>query len=235
MLLMDESLGRVATDILRERVIRAGRGRPDLAPVELSLPLARFGVRGRLVQGLQVHFKAPVDDLARGFLEDEQDREQLLYKGYSYAGGAVASLPGGGRYLILMLSTDLIDLDLYRREIFRLVNYVRERRGASRLSWDNGAARAAQIRAAELDRKFAHQRPTGQDWSTVLGELGVQAAEAGENLAHGQRSPYEVMRDLMDSPGHRDNIMSDSFGLVGIGCQVGDDGQLNSVQIFLRR
>lgn len=39
----------------------------------------------------------------------------------------------------------------------------------------------------------------------------------GENIARGQTTPAQVVRDWMNSPGHRANIMSKNFKEIGIG------------------
>jgi uncharacterized protein YkwD len=39
----------------------------------------------------------------------------------------------------------------------------------------------------------------------------------------------------MDSPGHREAILSKSHDRLGVGCQIGSAGQLLCVQIFLGR
>lgn len=40
---------------------------------------------------------------------------------------------------------------------------------------------------------------------------------AGENIAYGQKSPEEVMRVWMNSPGHRSNILSSRYSDIGCG------------------
>ena len=39
----------------------------------------------------------------------------------------------------------------------------------------------------------------------------------GENVAYGQPTPSVVMRDWMNSPGHRRNILSPSYSEIGVG------------------
>jgi uncharacterized protein YkwD len=39
----------------------------------------------------------------------------------------------------------------------------------------------------------------------------------GENIAVGQLTPKEVMKDWMNSPGHRKNILHSEFAEIGIG------------------
>ena len=48
-------------------------------------------------------------------------------------------------------------------------------------------------------------------------QFGVSYSAAGENIAMGQRSPEEVVKGWMDSPGHRENILKPGFTHIGIG------------------
>jgi len=47
---------------------------------------------------------------------------------------------------------------------------------------------------------------------------------AGENIAMGYQSPKEVVRGWMNSPGHRENILSDYLHL-GVGILKGGSGK----------
>lgn len=47
--------------------------------------------------------------------------------------------------------------------------------------------------------------------------LGIKYSAAGENIAMGQKTPEEVVKGWMNSPGHRANIMSTSFTHIGVG------------------
>ncbi|MNR50485.1 Cysteine-rich secretory protein family protein [compost metagenome] len=40
---------------------------------------------------------------------------------------------------------------------------------------------------------------------------------AGENIAKGQRTPEEVVKDWMNSPGHRKNILNPHYTMIGVG------------------
>jgi uncharacterized protein YkwD len=234
-LLPDPALGRAAAEIMR-RVLSESGGDPAVFPwVDLARPLALHGVRGRLVQGLQARFDVDAGSLVEGLLADPQEREQLLYHGYAYVGAAVKALPDGGRYLVVLVSTEVVDVDVFRRELFRLVNLYREAKGVSPVRWSEAAGRAAQVRAMEIGDLFEHRRPSGGEWSTILKDLDIRVAEAAENLARGQKDPAEVMEALMGSPGHRENILAASYDQLGVGCQVDASGQLGCAQIFMRR
>ena len=91
--------------------------------------------------------------------------------------------------------------------VIRLVNKERETAGQEPLKVDEDLMELAQIRAKELSKKFSHERPDG----TEVVDLGY-----GENIARGQSSASEVMRDWMKSEGHRYNILWDQYHSIGV-------------------
>jgi uncharacterized protein YkwD len=92
-----------------------------------------------------------------------------------------------------------------------LVNQERAAAGLSNLSWSNGLAAAASVRAQEIVTLFSHTRPDGSDWWTVDGNIMF-----GENLAQLYQSPEDVVNAWMNSPTHRANIMDGEFNTCGI-------------------
>ena len=63
---------------------------------------------------------------------------------------------------------------------------------------------------------FSHFSPEGNDVASRLNEAGVDYLVVGENLAYAP-SVNLAHQGLMNSPGHRANILSADFGKVGIG------------------
>lgn len=109
---------------------------------------------------------------------------------------------------------------LYPIEVIRLVNVERAREGLSPVELDPVLMEAAQIRALETRENFSHTRPNGKPCSTVLEDIGVDPysyIRYGENIASGFSTPESVMNGWMSSPGHRSNILTKAFTLVGIG------------------
>jgi uncharacterized protein YkwD len=51
----------------------------------------------------------------------------------------------------------------------------------------------------------------------MMKAYGISYGYAGENIAKGQRSPQEVMDAWMNSQGHRENILSPNFTMIGVG------------------
>lgn len=66
---------------------------------------------------------------------------------------------------------------------------------------------------------------TAQQWSQTMSNansmyhstLSFNGGYKGENIAHGQTTPSQVMYDWMHSEGHRANIMSKNFKHLGVG------------------
>ena len=114
---------------------------------------------------------------------------------------AVALAMGTGDPALLAMANEALDL----------VNQERAAAGLPALSWSNGLAAAASVRASELPVLFSHTRPNGQDWYTVDGNIMF-----GENLAEFYNTPADVVAAWMASPTHRANIMDGEFTTCGI-------------------
>lgn len=122
--------------------------------------------------------------------------------------------------------------DSYARQVIDLVNQERAKEGLSALKYDENVAKAALVRAKETEVSFSHTRPNGSSFSTALTENGVTYRGAGENIAYGQKSPEEVMKGWMNSPGHRSNIMNKNFTSIGVGYYVNSNGVKYWTQLF---
>lgn len=79
--------------------------------------------------------------------------------------------------------------------------------------------------------KFSHTRPDGSDcFTAVNGEYGMM----GENIAAGQPTPEAVMIDWMNSQGHRENILTPEYNVIGISCYLDETSEygFHWVQMF---
>ena len=119
----------------------------------------------------------------------------------------------------------------YASQVASLVNTQRAQAGLPALTLDASMSRAAQTRANELRQSFSHTRPNGARGLTALSEAGVSYRAAGENIAYGQSTPSAVMNAWMNSSGHRANILSSSYGRIGVG-YVNIGGTAYWVQLF---
>ncbi|MCL2201090.1 MAG: CAP domain-containing protein, partial [Oscillospiraceae bacterium] len=126
----------------------------------------------------------------------------------------------------------VVDLEILAEEVFQLTNLEREAGGLHPFEASEPLSITALVRAGEIIEEFSHSRPGGRDFFTAFTENDVEFTVAGENLAAGHRTPEEVLRGWMDSPGHRANIVNPSFYYLGVGVAIDEDGRLYWTQAF---
>lgn len=117
--------------------------------------------------------------------------------------------------------------------MFALVNQERSERGISELEWDPAMVPVARAHAKDMFEQgyFSHINLEGRDVGDRLIDEGVSYVIAGENLA--LAPSLELAHDgLMQSPGHRANILALEFGRVGIGVVDGGVYGKMFVQVF---
>jgi len=114
-------------------------------------------------------------------------------------------------------------------EVIGLINAERRALGLEALKYDNKLEQAARIRSRELyqNNYFAHTRPNGDLWQTVLkADVPVAYVTAGENLAQVEHNmpDYDPAYDAgywyetwEGSPTHYDNMVRPGFTHVGVG------------------
>lgn len=120
----------------------------------------------------------------------------------------------------------------FAMQVVKLVNTERAKEGLPALTVDAGIESAALVRAKETEKSFSHTRPDGRQFSTALTEAGVTFRGSGENIAYGQRTPEEVMKGWMNSPGHRANIMNKNYTKIGVGYYQNSNGVNYWTQLF---
>jgi uncharacterized protein YkwD len=104
----------------------------------------------------------------------------------------------------------------FEQEVIRLTNIERTSRGLRPLEV---------VPALMLD---------GQNWSknqASRGRMYHSRMGHGENVAYGQRTPQEVMRAWMTSPGHRRNILNPRYTQIGVG-SVSNGRSIYWTQVF---
>jgi uncharacterized protein YkwD len=110
-----------------------------------------------------------------------------------------------------------------------LINQERVAAGLKPLAPDPELTEVARRHSADMFARgyFAHDTPEGRDPFERMREAKVRFVTAGENLA--LAPTVEVAhRGLMNSPGHRANILHPQFGRVGIGIM---DGGIRGLMI----
>ena len=135
-----------------------------------------------------------------------------------------------GKSAVCMVSV-ITQNEAYIEEVVRLVNAERTKRGLNKLVINSRLANASQKRAVETSKRLSHTRPSGKSFSTVLDEYGIKYSITGENIAYNYYTASEAMEGLMDSKGHRDNILNSKFKYLGVGLYE-EDGIKYLVQLF---
>ena len=105
-------------------------------------------------------------------------------------------------------------------KVIELVNAARAKEGLSPLTKDTTLTNLSKIRSKETATLFSHQRPDGTSWSMVLKQNNVSYTSAAENIAAGQNTPEAVVKEWMNSPSHRANIMNSKYNKIGVSCYV---------------
>ena len=110
-----------------------------------------------------------------------------------------------------------------------MVNEERTQRGLKALKADSELTVVARKHAVDMFARsyFSHLSPEGSDPFDRMREENVKFITAGENLALAQNINI-AHTGLMNSPGHRANILSPKFGRLGIGIQ---DGGIYGIMI----
>ena len=126
---------------------------------------------------------------------------------------------------------DMFRLNVAERQMFDLHNQTRERHGLQPLCLSPDLTQVARAHSQDmLDRDyFSHYTPEGTMVRDEMERLGYPVATAymvGENIAmggdtEGYGAPDHLFVELMNSPGHRANILDSRFREVGIGARRG--------------
>lgn len=115
------------------------------------------------------------------------------------------------------------------KQMLDLVNKERRAAGLNTLEADPELTEVARKHSADMFARgyFAHDTPEGLSPFDRMRDAGVHFVTAGENLALAPTLPL-AHTGLMNSPGHRANILRPQFGRVGIGVM---DGGMRGLMI----
>jgi len=107
----------------------------------------------------------------------------------------------------------------FELQLFDLTNAARIEHGLSPLSWDEQVKETAREHSTDMaeNNYFNHTNLEGQSPFDRMEEDNIIFRTAGENLAAGQISSIFAHEGLMNSLGHRENILQTQFESLGIG------------------
>jgi uncharacterized protein YkwD len=126
-----------------------------------------------------------------------------------------------------------------RRQMLSSVNAERRRRSLPTLAPSTALDRIAQAYADDMLKRshYGHVDPEGLTVRERAYAGGYDLRFIAENLASGQSTVDEVMNGWMNSPTHRENILSKIYTEAGFGLAIGQNKrgfQVIWVQIFGR-
>lgn len=122
------------------------------------------------------------------------------------------------------------------QQFINLVNQERKKVGLSELKIDMEVMRVARIKAEDLsiNNYFDHTSPVYGSPFQMLKDFAIFYQYAGENIA-GNSTVTKAHTSLMNSQGHKDNILSKNYDAIGVG--IVNDAQYGKVfvQMFIKR
>lgn len=107
----------------------------------------------------------------------------------------------------------------FEYQLFDLTNASRVNHGLGVLTWDNHVMETARKHSLDMAENdyFSHTNLQGQSPFDRMLEDEILFTIAGENLAYGQFSSIFAHEGLMNSMGHRENILKKEYKLLGVG------------------
>ncbi len=130
------------------------------------------------------------------------------------------------------------DTQLTRDEqvMLDLVNQERTSRGLSPLVIDMKLVELARMKSQDMVDLgyFSHQSPTYGSPFDMMRDAGISYMRAGENLA-GSPQVERAHTSLMNSPGHRANILNQNYTHIGIGIVEGSRYGKIYTQLFMQK
>lgn len=123
----------------------------------------------------------------------------------------------------------------FEYQLFDLTNAARVKHGLPALEWHEEVSITARKHSVDMaeNNYFSHQNQDGQSPFDRMGEDGISFRTAGENLAAGQFSSIFAHQGLMNSEGHRENILHESFEELGVGVAFNEHSQPFYTEKFL--
>jgi uncharacterized protein YkwD len=121
----------------------------------------------------------------------------------------------------------------------QMINYINEARrnaGLPALQVSSQLINAARAKSKDMadNNYFGHNSPVYGNFTGLLSRFGVSYRSAGENIAmNSSGSVYDAHIMLMNSSGHKANILGSSYSSVGVGIHIRNDGSHYYTQLFV--
>ncbi|PAV30802.1 serine protease [Virgibacillus profundi] len=125
----------------------------------------------------------------------------------------------------------------FEYQLFDLTNAARVEHGLSALSWDESVRQTVRDHSADMaeNNYFGHTNQEGESPFDRMKEDDIVFRMAGENLAAGQPSSIFAHEGLMNSLGHRENILKEEYEALAVGVAFNSDSQPFFTENFLTK
>lgn len=123
--------------------------------------------------------------------------------------------------------------DSFEKQTIDLINSVRDRENLNRLSFNSKASVSALKHSEDMrdENYFDHENKKGESPFNRMKKEHIRYSLAGENIAAGQINAIYAHEALMNSIGHRKNILGD-YKNIGVGVSFGGHYKLYYTQNF---
>lgn len=183
--------------------------------------------------GLTLFVSLPVSPKIKSDIENSKIGAYLVARTENVEGGLVDIFGGAIRDTLNFVtikpeSGEKIDLpykpekltidEESEQKMLEMVNHERAAVGVKPLRMDQTIVKVARAHSFDMWERgyFAHENPDGKSPFDRMKEGGVKFTTAGENIALAPTLDT-AHKGLMNSPGHKRNILDPEFGRVGIG------------------
>ncbi|MGM0471028.1 MAG: CAP domain-containing protein [Bacillota bacterium] len=133
-------------------------------------------------------------------------------------------------------ATPVQELSSMEQKMVELVNQARRNNDVPPIKADNELTSIARKKSADMVKNnyFSHYSPTYGSPFDMLDRFGVKYQQAGENIA-GNSSVVDAQRSLMNSQGHKENILNPNYTHVGIGIKSSEKYGYIFTQFFISK
>lgn len=125
----------------------------------------------------------------------------------------------------------------FEYQLFDLTNAARVNHQLNVLEWDDHVKETARKHSKDMavNNYFSHTNLEGLSPFDRMSEDDIFFTFAGENLATGQFSSIFAHEGLMNSLGHRENILRPEYQYLGVGVAFNEDSHPYYTENFFRR
>lgn len=130
-------------------------------------------------------------------------------------------------------TTEYVPNPLLEQMMVEMVNNERGQKGLKPLSQELKLRDAGRLHSGDMFTRgyFSHYSPEGKSVAERATGAGIDYLVIGENLAYAPSLELSH-KGLMNSEGHRANILSEDFGKIGVGIQDGGVYGIMVTQVF---